>query len=363
LGFGWRAGRVRTVAARDEKRVRVGVIGTGSLGQHHARIYAEMAAAGRVDFTGVYDVNADAARQHAGKHNTRAFASIEEAAEASDALSIVTPTSTHFGIAREMLKGGKHLLVEKPMTSNSQQATELVQLAQRHGSVLQVGHIERFNPVFQYLQNVATAPRFIESHRLSPFPARSTDVGVVLDLMIHDLDIVLAFVKSPVVSVDAVGIPVLSKSEDIANARLKFANGCIANLTVSRVSVERVRKIRVFSSGPETSYISLDYRAQEGFIYRLGREDQAESSLFRKLLHAKDSTIVSQFGGKKIVREPVPITKDEPLKLELEHFVECVREKQKPLVDGEAAMRALDLAFEITRQIEQVGAREMAIAG
>jgi predicted dehydrogenase len=163
------------------------------------------------------------------------------------------------------------------------------------------------------------------------------------------------------VSVDAVGIPVLSKSEDIANARLKFANGCIANLTVSRVSAERLRKIRVFSGGPMTSYLSLDYRAQEGFIYRLARETEPESSILKKLLHAKDSTIISQFGGRKIVREPVPITKEEPLKLELQHFVECVQREQKPLVDGESAMRALDLAFEITRQIAQIDTRELAI--
>jgi predicted dehydrogenase len=218
--------------------------------------------------------------------------------------------------------------------------------------ILQGGHIERFNPVFNYLESVAAEPRFIETHRLSPFPARSTDVGVVLDLMIHDLDVVLAFVKSPVTSVDGVGIPVLSKSEDIANARLRFANGCVANLTVSRVSAERMRKIRVFSGGPMTSYISLDYRAQEGYIYRVAREGEAESSLLKKLLHSKDSTIVSEFAGKRIVREPVPIRKEEPLKLELQHFIECVRARQTPLVSGESAKRALDLAFEITRQIQ-----------
>ena len=170
--------------------------------------------------------------------------------------------------------------------------------------------------------------------------------------MIHDLDVVLAFVRSPVVSVDAVGIPVLSKSEDIANARIRFANGCVANLTVSRVSPERMRKIRVFSSSPTTSYISLDYRAQEGFIYRIARGDEEETSLLKKLLRAKDSTIVSQFGGKRIVREPVPIAKDEPLKLELQHFIRCIRERQTPLVSGESAKRALDLAFEITNKIQ-----------
>ena len=152
---------------------------------------------------------------------------------------------------------------------------------------MQVGHVERFNPVFNYLESVATEPRFIETHRLSPYPARSTDIGVVLDLMIHDLDVVLAFVKSPVTSVDAVGIPVLSKSEDIANARLRFANGCVANLTVSRVSPERMRKIRVFSGGETPSYISLDYRAQEGFIYRIARDGEEESSLLKKLLRAE----------------------------------------------------------------------------
>jgi predicted dehydrogenase len=195
-------------------------------------------------------------------------------------------------------------------------------------------------------------------HRLSPYPARSTDIGVVLDLMIHDLDVVMAFVKSPVASVEGVGIPVLSKSEDIANARLRFANGCIANLTASRISPERLRKIRVFSGGDTPVYVSLDYRAQEGFIYRIAREGEEESSLLKKVLAAKlgvgkDSTIVSEFAGKRVVREPVPITRDEPLKLELQHFVECVQAQQTPLVSGESAKRALDVAFEITRQVNE----------
>ena len=241
--------------AETRNKLRVAVIGTGSLGKEHARIYAGLAAAGLVEFAGVYDVNAETAGQHASKHGVRAFTSIADAAAASDALSIVTPTVTHFDIAKQLLQQGRHLLVEKPMTDNTAQAAELVQLARQHRCVLQVGHVERFNPIFKYLQGVATDPRFIEVHRLSPFPARSTDIGVVLDLMIHDLDVVLAFVQSPVTGVDAVGIPVLSKSEDIANARLRFANGCVANLTASRVSPERLRKIRVFSGGESTSYI------------------------------------------------------------------------------------------------------------
>jgi predicted dehydrogenase len=338
-------------------KIRVAVLGTGSLGQNHVRIYSELAAAGQVELAGIFDTNADAARKIAAKHGTRVFSSIAELAATSDAVNIVTPTTTHFELAKSLLQQGKHVLVEKPMTDSSEQAAELCELAQKNNRVLQVGHVERFNPVFTFLQTIATEPKFIECHRLSPFPARSTDIGVVLDLMIHDLDVVLAFVKSPVTSVDAVGIPVLSKSEDIANVRLRFANGCVANLTASRVFPERMRKIRVISGPTNPCYISLDYRVQEGYILRLARDDEPESSLLKKIMAAKlgigkDSTIVSQFAGKKIVREPVPIAKDEPLKLELQDFVNCVREKHAPVVSGESAKRALDLAFEITRQIQ-----------
>ena len=340
-------------------KVKVAVLGTGSLGQHHARIYSELHAAGAVELTGIYDAHADTARNIAAKHKLHVFASVAEAAAASDALNIATPTTTHFDLARQLLAAGKHVLVEKPMTDSSEQAAELCELAQKNNLVLQVGHVERFNPVFNFLQTIATEPKFIECHRLSPFPARSTDIGVVLDLMIHDLDVILAFVKSPVTSVDGVGIPVLSKSEDIANVRLRFANGCVANLTASRVSPERMRKIRVFSGPTNPCYISLDYRVQEGFIYRVARDGEAETPFLKKLMAAKlgigkDTAIVSEFAGKKIVREPVPIAKDEPLKLELQSFVNCVREKQTPVVSGESAKRALDLAFEITRQIQQI---------
>jgi len=336
-------------------KVKVAVLGTGSLGKEHARIYSELADAGLVEFAGIYDTDNETARRVGTKHKTRIFKSVAEAAANADALNIVTPTVTHFELAKTLLAQGKHVLVEKPMTDDTAQAAELIQLAQKKNCVLQVGHVERFNPVFNYLESVATEPRFIEVHRLSPYPARSTDIGVVLDLMIHDLDVVLAFVKSPVTSVDAVGIPVLSKSEDIANARIRFANRCVANLTVSRVSPERMRKIRVFSGPTNPCYISLDYRAQEGFIYRIAREDEWISSKLRKLLALAGSnvTVVSEFAGKKIVREPVPIAKDEPLKLELQSFVSCVREKTTPLVSGESAKRALDLAFEITRQVQQ----------
>ena len=218
-------------------RIKVAVLGVGSLGQNHVRIYSDLHQQGAVELIGVYDTNAEQAGAIAEKYSTQVLGSLAEAA-AADALSVVTPTTTHHHLAKPLLEQGKHLLIEKPMTDKIDEATELVRLAKQHNCVLQVGHIERFNPVYNYLQKASQSPRFIESHRLSPYPARSMDIGVVLDLMIHDLDIVLAFVDSPVEHVDAAGVRVLSKSEDIANARLRFANGCVANLTVSRVSPE-----------------------------------------------------------------------------------------------------------------------------
>jgi len=333
-------------------KLKVAVIGVGSLGKEHARIYADLAAGGQIEFAGVLDASPPAAARIAEKYGVPVFATLDQALAGAGAFSVVTPTRSHFEMAGLLLAAGKHVLVEKPMTDNAAQAAQLVQLAAERNVILQVGHVERFNPVLHYLETVATDPRFIEAHRLSPYPARSTDIGVVLDLMIHDLDVVLAFVRSPVASVDAVGIPVLSKTEDIANARLRFANGCVANLTASRVSPERMRKIRVFSAGAMTSYVSLDYRAQEGFIYRVAREGEEESSFLKKLLLAKNSAIVSEFAGKKIVREPVPIEKEEPLKLELQDFIRCIQSHLTPKVSGATAKRALDLALEITRQIQ-----------
>ncbi len=338
-------------------RIKVAVIGVGALGQHHARYYADMAASGAVEFVGVCDGDTARSEEIAAKHGVKTLNSAAEVAEVADAISIVTPTITHFELARELLGKGRHVLVEKPMTEQADQAAELVQLARGNNCVLQVGHVERFNPVFDYLQEAASDPRFIETHRLSPYPKRSIDIGVVLDLMIHDLDAVMAFVNSPITDIDGVGVSVLSDSEDIANARLKFRNGCVANLTASRVSPERMRKIRVFSGGERTSYISLDYQKQEGYIYRIARDGEDESSLWKKLLRAKDSSIVSEFGGKRIVREPVPIEKDEPLKLELTHFIECAQERLIPKVSGESASQALEVALEITRQIQVLDAK------
>ena len=316
--------------------MKFGVVGVGHLGQHHARIYRELAG---IEFVGAYDSDPK-------KSN---FKTLEALADAADAVSVATPTDSHLAVAKLFLERGKHCLVEKPIANNVHDAETLVALARQHNCILQVGHVERFNPVMRYLNEVLTEARFIEVHRLSPYPGRSTDIGVVLDLMIHDLDVVLSLVKAPLVSVDAVGINVLSVSEDIANARLKFANGCVANITASRVSPEKMRKIRIFGKSTHgAAYISLDYMKQEGQLYRMASDTATESGLLKKLLAGKDSTSVSEFGGKKILREPVPIARDEPLKLELQNFVESVRHRRDPLVTGEAGKQALEVAMEIT---------------
>lgn len=335
---------------------RIGVVGTGHIGRNHARLLAELAGK---DFTAIYDANVETAGEMARQYGAKATSSLEEFASLVDAATIATPTPTHFDIAKFLLEHGKHVLVEKPITETTADARALALLATQRGLALQVGHVERFNPALSALEAKLTRPRFIESHRLSPYPARSTEIGVVLDLMIHDLEIILHLVKSPLVSVDAVGVPVLSKGEDIANARLRFENGCVANITVSRVSPERLRKIRVFQ---EDAYLSLDYQAQEGYVYRLAREDEAESSLFKKLIAGAHSTVVSQFAGKRIVREPVEIEKGEPLRRELAAFMECARRGEQPKVSGQEATAALELALRITQQIEQGGGNPLAAA-
>jgi predicted dehydrogenase len=280
---------------------------------------------------------------------------MEEFVSLVDAATVATPTVTHFEIASALLERGKHVLVEKPFTETPEQAAALCDLAQQRGLVLQVGHIERFNPVMPALEKRLTAPRFIEATRLSPYPGRSLDVGVVLDVMIHDLEIILHLVRSPWAQVDAVGVPILSKREDIANVRIRFENGCVANVTASRISQEKVRKIRVFQ--PD-AYLSLDYQKQDGYLLRIARDDEKESTFIGKILGlATDATIVTEFAGKRIVREPVAIERDEPLKRELASFVECARIGAQPKVSGREATAALTLALEITRQIERANVR------
>src|SRR5438067_3162166 len=301
------------------KKLRVGVVGVGHIGSNHARLYAEIPSA---EFSAIYDVDLAKADAIAKKYRITPAQSLDEFIEMVDAASIATPTNTHYEVARSLLARGKHLLVEKPITDNTAHAAELVELAARNGLILQVGHVERFNPVLNALEKHLTHPRFIEAHRLSPYPERSTDIGVVLDLMIHDLEVILHFVRSPVQSIDAVGVPVLSRGEDIANARMRFENGCVANVTSSRISPERMRKIRVFQ---EDAYLSLDYQNQSGEIYRRA--------------------------GAYITRDKVEIEREEPLKLQLTSFVECASTGRQPRVSGSQATAALKLAVEITKRI------------
>jgi predicted dehydrogenase len=301
------------------KKLRVGVVGVGHIGKNHARLYAELPAA---QFTAIHDTNQATARGLAEEFSVAAAASLEEFSEQVDAVSVATPTSTHFEIARELLSRGKHLLVEKPIAENTAHATELAELAAARGLVLQVGHVERFNPVLSALEKRLTNPRFIEAHRLSPYPNRSTDIGVVLDLMIHDLEIILHLVRSPVQTIDAVGVPVMGRGEDIANARLRFENGCVANITSSRISPEQMRKIRVFQ---ENAYLSLDYQNQSGEMHR-----RTEAG---------------------ITREEVEIEREEPLRRQLASFIECAQTGRAPKVSGFQAAAALELAVEITKRI------------
>lgn len=302
-------------------KVKAGVVGVGAIGRNHARVYAALES---VELVAIHDANFDHARALAEEFGTEAVATLDELVERVDAASVATPTTTHREIATRLLEAGRHVLVEKPISDSVDDAKALIDLAAARGCVLQVGHIERFNPVMSRLEEVLDSPRFIECHRLSPFPKRSLDIGVVLDLMIHDLEIVLHLVNSPLASVDAVGVPVLTRREDIANARLRFENGCVANITASRISPERMRKIRVFQGD---AYLSLDYQDQSGWIYR------------------RD--------GMEIVREEVLVEKDEPLKCELAAFVDCAAKGAAPKVGGLQGAAALDVALAVTRLIEE----------
>ncbi len=300
-------------------KIKMGVVGVGHIGKEHARIYADLPTC---DLVGVFDANLEQAQSIAKKYKTKAFQSLAELRDAVDAVSISTPTFAHYDSAHIFLSQGKPVLIEKPITDSPEQAWELIRLAKEKQAFIQVGHIERFNPVLTALEQILSKPRFIEAHRLSPYPNRSTDIGVVLDLMIHDLEVILHLVRSPIQSIDAVGVPVLSKGEDIANVRLRFENGCVANITTSRISPEKMRKIRVFQ---DDTYLSLDYQNQSGEIYR-------------------------KIEG-KIVRDKVQVQKEEPLKLELSSFVDCVHLKQTPKVSGEQGTVALEVAMQITELI------------
>ena len=310
--------------------VRVGVVGVGHLGQHHARNYSELEGC---QLVGLADIDRKAANIVARKVSTQAFFDYRNLIDQVDAVSIVVPTSEHYRVARDFLEAGVHVLVEKPITSTVEEARGLIRLARNKKRILQVGHIERFNTAVIKLREILTKPGFIECHRLGPYDPRVRDVGVVLDLMIHDIDIILQIVRSPIVSIDAVGVPILSEREDIANARIKFKDGCTANLTVSRVTPTRMRKIRIFQ--PNT-YVSINYQKQSMEVY--SRED---------IKGAREGEPRAQ-----IVRRRLRLKKEEPLKRELQHFVQCVRDGHDREVTGEHGHNALGVAIQIVEQLQ-----------
>ncbi len=301
--------------------IKVGVAGSGSMGRNHARVFSLL---DHVELVAIYDQNRESAQAVASEFGGNAVNSLEEFAELVDAATVAVPTTYHREVGCMLMDKGVHVLMEKPIADTLDDARVLIEKSHDTNTILQVGHIERFNPVMRELEARLNQPKFIEAHRLSPFPNRSMDIGVVLDVMIHDLEIIMHLVNSPIKSVDAVGVPVLTHREDIANARLRFENGCVANITASRISPERMRKIRVFQGD---CYLSLDYQAQTGEMY--WKE------------------------GMQIEKSEVDVEKDEPLKLELASFADCVSQGLTPHVTGQHGAAALDIALEITNMISE----------
>lgn len=301
-------------------KVKVGIIGVGHLGSIHAKVYSKL---DHVELVGVCDCNLERALEIGKKYHTRSYADYEDLFDKIDAASIVVPTSLHYNIAKEFLNHGIHVLIEKPITKTLSEADELIEIAGKKNLIIQVGHVERFNAAVMALEKYLKKPKFIECQRLGPFHKRVEDVGVVLDLMIHDIDIVLGLIKQNVVNIEAVGLSTMSAHEDVANVRLIFEDGTIADITASRVTKDVVRKIRIFQ---EDSYISLDYVNQE-------------VTIFKKT-------------GDKIVKEKVKVKKAEPLKEELESFIECVRTGKRLAVSGVEGRRALAVALAILEKIK-----------
>ncbi len=303
------------------QKIRIAVVGVGHLGSIHAQIYKGIESCSLV---AVCDTDKGRLAEISRDLNVPGYSDYRELFGKVDAVSIATPTKLHYQIAYDFLKHKIHTLVEKPFTLHLKEADSLIKIAQKNKLILQVGHIERFNSAFAATQKLIQEPKFIECHRLSPFPNRSLDVGVVLDIMIHDLDIVLGLVPSQIKKIESVGVNVLTQFEDIANSRITFKNGCVANLTASRVSDEVMRRIRIFQ---KDTYISLDYK-------------DARASVYKKT-------------GPTITKEDLPIEKEQPLQKELQSFLNCIINHQEPLVSGRVARQALAVALVIQKQIWQ----------
>lgn len=299
--------------------LRCGVVGVGYLGKHHARIYQELEGS---ELVGVLDVNEEAAEAVCRERGCHRFSSLAELGDACEAVSVVVPTDRHAEVALPLLDAGCHLLVEKPLCASTEEAEAIVNKARERKRITQVGHVEHYNPVMTFLENAVKDPRFLTSERLAPFQPRGTEVGVVLDLMIHDVGIVTALADAPVEKVEAIGVRVLSPTEDIANARLTFANGCVADLNASRVSEKKAREIRVFQ---DSGYLSLDFMNQRGHLIEKGPEG--------------------------LDKREVPVEKGEPLAIELAEFVRCARLADQPKTDARFGKSALEVALEITRLV------------
>lgn len=305
--------------------MRVAVIGVGEFGKNHARVYKNLEG---VELVGVCDARAERAREIAKEHATAAFTDYRELVGKVDAVSVAVPTVAHAEVAEAFLRNGVHALVEKPLAPSLDEADRILRAAEEGKAVLAAGHLERFNPAAEYLLAEVKRPRFVEIHRLSSFPERSLDVDVLLDVMIHDLDILLAMRPGRVTLVHAVGVPALTDKVDIANVRIEFDGGCVANLTASRISREKMRKVRVFEP---RRYISADYAAQEAESFSLALKPDAARPA--------------------IVHDTPSLPKDEPLRKELEHFIRCVRGEEKPRVGGAWAREVLALALDIRDEI------------
>jgi predicted dehydrogenase len=318
------------------KRLACGVIGVGQLGQHHARIYSELP---RADLIGVYDSDAGRMAKIAAMFDTKAYPSVEGLLADVEAVSLVVPTNRHFELGKEILAHGRHLLMEKPITETVEEGRELVEMARERNLILYTGHTERFSPPLSVARKWVKKPRFIEALRLAGFGVRGTDVSVIHDLMIHDIDLVLSVVDSEIEKVEAVGVPVFTPRVDIANARIAFRDGTIASLTASRVSVERLRKLRFFQ---EDAYISVDFIKRDAKIYRR-KIDQSDLPV----------TAGAGLGMEDLVEMVMPaVPEDEPLVLEIEDFLMSVAGEKQPHVPGEAGVRALEVVSLIIKDIE-----------
>jgi predicted dehydrogenase len=313
--------------------LRAGVIGVGHLGQHHARLYASLPG---VHLAGVVDQSAERAQTIADRHGARVFRTVEDMLPHVDVVSVAVPTSAHYAVAKVCLQAGKHVMVEKPIAVMPAEAQELVELAKHRGCCLQVGHSERFNPVMALMRPHIGRPVFVECHRLSSFSERGTDVDVVMDLMIHDLDLVLSLNPGPIEEVRAAGVAVLSSSIDIANARIQFQSGCVANLTSSRVSTNKMRRLRLFQ---RDNYVSIDFQTRQGMICR------------RNIKAGQKPTVeVEQLQGGD----------EEPLKLQLESFLHAVGTGTRPVVSGEDGAAAVNVAHQVLQAIATFAARHGA---